>query len=39
MRNTPFGKKPVSDSRIIPASKTNDNNEDLDVPSFLRKKI
>lgn len=35
----PFGRKPVSDSRIIPASSPTAAKEDLDVPSFLRKKM
>jgi cell division protein FtsZ len=43
----PFGKKAVTDSRIIPSSSNNSNNntaplpnnDDLDVPSFLRKKM
>ena len=33
----PFGRKVVSDSRVIPANPNNEA-EDLDVPSFLRKK-
>jgi len=33
----PFGRKAVSDSRVMPATPTNDW-DDLDVPSFLRKK-
>ncbi len=33
----PFGRKAVSDSRVIPATPTN-TDDDLDVPSFLRKK-
>jgi len=33
----PFGRKAVSDSRVMPAQPSNDW-EDLDVPSFLRKK-
>ena len=41
---TPFGKKPVSDSRItstaVPTTpKPKIAEEDLDIPSFLRKKI
>ena len=40
IRSNHFGRKPVSDSRIIPASnKKTDNQEDLDVPTFLRKKM
>lgn len=35
----PFGRKPVSDSRIVPNNTPTNNNEDLDVPSFLRKKM
>jgi len=33
----PFGRKAVSDSRVIPATQTQ-SEDDLDVPSFLRKK-
>lgn len=45
LKNNPFGKKTVSDSRItsnsIPVStpKPKDPEDDLDIPSFLRKKI
>ncbi len=47
----PFGRKPVSDSRITPSinqnsgntqastSHTNNHNNDLDIPSFLRRKM
>lgn len=41
----PFGKKAVTDSRIIPSSSNSNNtaplsnHDDLDVPSFLRKKM
>jgi len=33
----PFGRKTVSDSRVVPAQSKN-TEDDLDVPSFLRKK-
>ena len=33
----PFGRKAVSDSRVMPANPAQDG-DDLDVPSFLRKK-
>jgi cell division protein FtsZ len=33
----PFGRKTVSDSRVIPASPVKEE-DDLDVPAFLRKK-
>lgn len=40
LKNTWFGKKPVTDSRVIPATpKPKSPEDDLDVPSFLRKKI
>ncbi len=42
LKNNPFGRKPVSDSRITTATvapKPKAPEEDLDVPSFLRKKI
>jgi hypothetical protein len=42
LKNSPFGRKPVSDSRITTATvapKPKAPEEDLDVPSFLRKKI
>lgn len=44
LKNNPFGKKSVTDSRIssspvAPAPKPKDPEDDLDVPSFLRKKI
>lgn len=37
----PFGRKPVSstDSRVIPSTPVKKAEEDLDVPSFLRKKM
>ncbi len=36
-KSNPFGRKVVSDSRVIPSESSNPEN-DLDVPSFLRKK-
>lgn len=40
LKSNPFGKKPVSDSRITSTSTPNKVQEDdLDIPSFLRKKI
>lgn len=36
---SPFNKKTVSDSRVIPAAPTPEKNDDLDIPSFLRKKM
>lgn len=40
-KSNPFGRKPVqsNDSRVIPNSVNKKVEEDLDVPSFLRKKI
>ena len=35
----PFGRKPVNDSRVIPSNPTPAAQDDLDVPSFLRKKM
>jgi len=37
----PFGRKPVSssDSRVTPSTPNKKIEEDLDVPSFLRKKM
>lgn len=35
----PFGRKPVSDSRVMPTAAPAVPQEDLDVPSFLRKKM
>jgi hypothetical protein len=46
--SNPFGRKPVNDSRVISSSNINNNipasspvanKNDLDVPSFLRKKM
>lgn len=43
LKTNPFGRKPVSDSRVISSTTTNKPTpkieEDLDVPSFLRKKL
>lgn len=40
LRNTPFGRKSVSDSRVIPSASTKkEEKDDLDVPTFLRKKM
>ena len=40
LKNTPFWRKSVSDSRVIPASTQKpEQKEDLDVPTFLRKKM
>lgn len=43
LKSNPFGKKPVSDSRITTPSpavpKPKAPEDDLDIPSFLRKKI
>jgi len=36
---SPFGRKSVSDSRVIPAATQKQEADDLDVPSFLRKKM
>jgi len=39
---SPFGRRSVNDSRVIPAANTNSGSqagEDLDVPTFLRKKM
>jgi hypothetical protein len=40
---SPFGRRSVNDSRVIPANNTPTNSnsawEDLDVPTFLRKKM
>jgi cell division protein FtsZ len=35
----PFGRKPVNDSRVTPAVTSTPAQDDLDVPSFLRKKM
>jgi cell division protein FtsZ len=40
-KTNPFGKRSVSDSRIIPSSNNrvvDNSEEDLDIPTFLRKK-
>ncbi|MDD3794306.1 MAG: cell division protein FtsZ [Candidatus Gracilibacteria bacterium] len=41
VKSNPFGRKPVSsnDSRVIPSAPVKKVEEDLDVPSFLRKKM
>lgn len=42
IKNTPFGRKPVSDSRVtntVTPPKPKEPEDDLDIPSFLRKKI
>ncbi len=42
LKTNPFGRKPVSDSRITPQNTqapTQKPDDDLDVPSFLRKKM
>jgi len=36
--SNPFGRKAVSDSRVTPVTPTP-SKDDLDVPSFLRKKM
>ena len=35
----PFWRKPVSDSRVVQNNTPSNNTEDLDIPSFLRKKM
>jgi len=37
--SNPFGRKSVSDSRVTPTNTPASNHDDLDVPSFLRKKM
>jgi cell division protein FtsZ len=39
IRSNHFGRKPVADSRVIPAVNKAEEQDDLDVPSFLRKKM
>lgn len=42
LKTNPFGRKPVSDSRVSPShnsAPTQKPDDDLDVPSFLRKKM
>jgi cell division protein FtsZ len=41
VKSNPFGRKPVAswDSRVTPSAPTKKIEEDLDVPSFLRKKM
>lgn len=42
MKANPFGRKPVTDSRVTPSTPQNQApkpEDDLDVPSFLRKKM
>lgn len=40
MKSNPFGRKPVTDSRVVgPNNTTPKVEDDLDVPSFLRKKM
>jgi hypothetical protein len=39
IRGNNFGKRPVVDSRIIPANPQIAEQENLDVPTFLRKKM
>ena len=34
-----FGRRAVSDSRVVPAAQTIAPKDDLDIPSFLRKKM
>ena len=38
LRSNPFGRKPTNDSRVTPAAPKQQS-EDLDVPTFLRKKM
>ena len=38
IKSNPFGRKPMTDSRVIPASNKSAE-DDLDVPTFLRKKM
>ncbi|MFK7779721.1 MAG: cell division protein FtsZ [Candidatus Gracilibacteria bacterium] len=37
--SNPFGRQSVSDSRVTPVNTPPSNKDDLDVPSFLRKKM
>lgn len=39
LKTNPFGRKPVSDSRVTPNIPQQKPEDDLDVPSFLRKKM
>lgn len=39
LKTNPFGRKPVSDSRVTPVVPQQKPEDDLDVPSFLRKKM
>lgn len=38
LKSSPFWRRAVSDSRIIPATKKMEEQDDLDIPTFLRKK-
>ena len=39
LKSNPFGRRPVTDSRIIPASSNKNAGDDLDIPTFLRKRM
>ena len=38
LKTNPFWRRSVNDSRIIPATKKAEDQDDLDIPTFLRKK-
>ena len=38
-KSNAFGRRSVTDSRVIPAAQKTAPKDDLDVPSFLRKKM
>ena len=38
LKPNPFGRRAVSDSRIIPSTNKSESEDDLDIPTFLRKK-
>lgn len=38
LKTSPFWRRAVTDSRIIPATKKPEEQDDLDIPTFLRKK-
>ena len=39
LKSNPFGRKPVTDSRVIPSGPKAQIDDDLEVPAFLRKKM
>jgi hypothetical protein len=39
LKSNPFGRKPVTDSRVIASGPKPQVDDDLEVPAFLRKKM